>query len=93
MSRAPYATRHIGRLDAVLVRRFRPRTRVRPLSSRVPRWWTQPWAGWRRLSSSATRLQDARMTRLWAMAEGVAPLPPMLPELVRPVPPSWRADR
>lgn len=98
MTRKTYASRHLGRLSAVLASRPRSYDHLYRPSSGVPRWWTDkgwdlPWRIGRHLSAAGLRLQSARALRLWSMAGGVAPLPPMLPEPVRPVPPSWMADR
>lgn len=92
MTRKPYATRHLGRQDAVLAGRFRSHQRITPLMSRVPRWWStaRPWRFCCLTAGAGLRLSDARRMRLWCMADR-GRLPPMLPERSRPVPPSWRA--
>ena len=89
----PYAYRHIGALGGRLALRFRSHSRACLIGPGVPRWWAIQRRDLRHLSLSGRRLQSARMARLWCSACGVTPLPPMLPEPARPVPPSWRADR
>lgn len=99
MRRKPYASRRLDSLAAVLSVRIRSASRVRLLSSGVPRWWTTqgrdlPWRVGAHLAAAGLRLRYARSMRLLAMADGAGcPLPPMLPGPDRPIPSSWRADR